>query len=148
MFNTKMKKILLAILTLVLVFSLLSLNTFAEDEKKVLVSDMANGANEMVTMVPTIGAIEGDEIPSVEDVQPEVKTDEEHISLDVLVEGLEGFSYKQVIMWAIGGLLIFLAIKKEMEPTLLLPRFSAVPFLNRFLTPERAVKNYNRSGKI
>ena len=28
---------------------------------------------------------------------------------------------KQVIMWAIGGLLIFLAIKKEMEPTLLLP---------------------------
>lgn len=28
---------------------------------------------------------------------------------------------KQVIMWIIGGLLIFLAIKKEMEPTLLLP---------------------------
>ena len=28
---------------------------------------------------------------------------------------------KMVIMWAIGGLLIFLAIKKEMEPTLLLP---------------------------
>ncbi len=28
---------------------------------------------------------------------------------------------KQVVMWAIGGLLIFLAIKKEMEPTLLLP---------------------------
>ncbi len=28
---------------------------------------------------------------------------------------------KQIVMWAIGGLLIFLAIKKEMEPTLLLP---------------------------
>ena len=28
---------------------------------------------------------------------------------------------KQVIMWCIGGLLIFLAIKKEMEPSLLLP---------------------------
>ncbi|MBE5950400.1 MAG: sodium ion-translocating decarboxylase subunit beta [Lachnospiraceae bacterium] len=28
---------------------------------------------------------------------------------------------KMVIMWAIGGTLIFLAIKKEMEPTLLLP---------------------------
>ncbi len=28
---------------------------------------------------------------------------------------------KQVAMWAIGGLLIFLAIKKDMEPTLLLP---------------------------
>ena len=29
--------------------------------------------------------------------------------------------YKQLIMWVIGGILIFLAIKKEMEPTLLLP---------------------------
>ncbi len=28
---------------------------------------------------------------------------------------------KQVIMWIIGGILIFLAIKKQMEPTLLLP---------------------------
>ncbi len=31
------------------------------------------------------------------------------------------FDPKMLIMWAIGGLLIFLAIKKEMEPTLLLP---------------------------
>ncbi len=29
--------------------------------------------------------------------------------------------WKYVVMWAIGGLLIFLAIKKDMEPTLLLP---------------------------
>ncbi len=29
--------------------------------------------------------------------------------------------WQQVVMWIIGGLLIFLAIKKEMEPTLLLP---------------------------
>ena len=29
--------------------------------------------------------------------------------------------YKQIVMWAIGGLLIYLAIKKDMEPTLLLP---------------------------
>ena len=36
--------------------------------------------------------------------------------------GMEPMSLlKMVIMWAIGGLLIFLAIKKEMEPTLLLP---------------------------
>ncbi len=44
---------------------------------------------------------------------------------------MEGFSslfsnalnlnYKQVIMWVIGGILIYLAIKKKMEPTLLLP---------------------------
>jgi len=29
--------------------------------------------------------------------------------------------WKMLVMWIIGGLLIFLAIKKEMEPTLLLP---------------------------
>ncbi len=29
--------------------------------------------------------------------------------------------WKYIVMWAIGGLLIFLAIKKDMEPTLLLP---------------------------
>ena len=28
---------------------------------------------------------------------------------------------KMVVMWCLGGLLIYLAIKKEMEPTLLLP---------------------------
>lgn len=34
---------------------------------------------------------------------------------------VEHFDYRMLIMWAIGGLLIFLAIKKNMEPTLLLP---------------------------
>ena len=29
--------------------------------------------------------------------------------------------WKQVVMWAIGGVLIYLAIAKDMEPTLLLP---------------------------
>ena len=29
--------------------------------------------------------------------------------------------WKMLVMWIIGGILIFLAIKKEMEPTLLLP---------------------------
>lgn len=33
----------------------------------------------------------------------------------------ENFDPRMLIMWAIGGLLIFLAIKKDMEPTLLLP---------------------------
>ena len=28
---------------------------------------------------------------------------------------------KMIIMWVIGGILIYLAIKKQMEPTLLLP---------------------------
>ena len=34
---------------------------------------------------------------------------------------LENFSPQMLVMWAIGGILIFLAIKKDMEPTLLLP---------------------------
>ena len=30
-------------------------------------------------------------------------------------------TWQQMVMWLIGGVLVFLAIKKEMEPTLLLP---------------------------
>ena len=33
----------------------------------------------------------------------------------------ELLDWRYVVMWAIGGILIFLAIKYEMEPTLLLP---------------------------
>lgn len=33
----------------------------------------------------------------------------------------EGDNWKMIVMWIIGGVLIYLAIKKEMEPTLLLP---------------------------
>ncbi len=33
----------------------------------------------------------------------------------------DGDNWKMIVMWIIGGILIFLAIKKEMEPTLLLP---------------------------
>ena len=29
--------------------------------------------------------------------------------------------WQMVLMWAVGGLLVYLAIAKEMEPTLLLP---------------------------
>ena len=44
--------------------------------------------------------------------------------MEVLFEGLLAFfttpgSWKMILMWVIGGVLIFLAIKKEMEPTLL-----------------------------
>ena len=34
---------------------------------------------------------------------------------------VKNFEWPMLIMWAIGGILIFLAIKKDMEPTLLLP---------------------------
>lgn len=41
--------------------------------------------------------------------------------MEVLYENILLLRLPQIIMWAIGGLLIYLAIKKDMEPTLLLP---------------------------
>lgn len=41
--------------------------------------------------------------------------------LSQIFEQLQVISYKHIIMWAIGALLIYLAIKKDMEPALLLP---------------------------
>ena len=43
------------------------------------------------------------------------------MNLAAIFENLTNLQIEQVIMWIIGGVLIFLAIKKEMEPTLLLP---------------------------
>ena len=41
--------------------------------------------------------------------------------MGVLYQNLFNLDVKMVIMWLIGGILIYLAIKKDMEPTLLLP---------------------------
>ncbi len=41
--------------------------------------------------------------------------------MDILIKGFQNVELGQIAMWIIGGILIFLAIKKEMEPTLLLP---------------------------
>lgn len=38
-----------------------------------------------------------------------------------ILENFTNITIQQVIMWAIGGILIYLAVKKDMEPTLLLP---------------------------
>lgn len=43
------------------------------------------------------------------------------MGLEFLIEYVQQITLPQVIMWLIGGLLIFLAIYKKMEPTLLLP---------------------------
>ncbi len=43
------------------------------------------------------------------------------VELASLFENITNLDIKQAIMWIIGGVLIYLAIKKEMEPTLLLP---------------------------
>ena len=41
--------------------------------------------------------------------------------MEVLYETLLQLQWQQVVMWIIGGMLIYLAIKKNMEPSLLLP---------------------------
>ncbi|WP_338634125.1 Glutaconyl-CoA decarboxylase subunit beta [Sporomusa ovata DSM 2662] len=47
--------------------------------------------------------------------------------LDELLMGFLGLTWKHVVMWAIGALLIYLAVKHDYEPSLLLPSgFGAV----------------------
>ena len=41
--------------------------------------------------------------------------------MEILYENMLALSWQHVVMWLIGGVLIYLAIKKDMEPTLLLP---------------------------
>lgn len=55
--------------------------------------------------------------------------------MEFLIETLSNVTWQHAVMWLIGGILIFLAIKKEMEPALLLPiGFGAIlvniPFSN------------------
>lgn len=42
-------------------------------------------------------------------------------NFEILYENFFELDWRMLVMWVIGGILIFLAIKKEMEPTLLLP---------------------------
>lgn len=41
--------------------------------------------------------------------------------MEFLYEAIAAVTWKHVVMWIIGGILIYLAIKKDMEPALLLP---------------------------
>ena len=41
--------------------------------------------------------------------------------MESILTNLAGISWQMIVMWIIGGVLIYLAIKKDMEPTLLLP---------------------------
>ncbi|MBO4940974.1 MAG: sodium ion-translocating decarboxylase subunit beta [Clostridia bacterium] len=41
--------------------------------------------------------------------------------MEIIYENILQIQWQQIVMWIIGGLLVYLAIKKEMEPTLLLP---------------------------
>ena len=44
-----------------------------------------------------------------------------YLKMEVLYENILQIQWQQIVMWAIGAILIYLAIKKDMEPTLLLP---------------------------
>ena len=55
--------------------------------------------------------------------------------MDFLIQGFLALTWQQVAMWAIGGLLIFLAIKKDMEPALLLPMGFGAILVNLPLSP-------------
>ena len=63
---------------------------------------------------------------------------------------VDNFDYRMLIMWAIGGLLIFLAIKKNMEPTLLLPIGFGVILVNLPLSGEvdRVVNGLPQEGAL
>ena len=54
---------------------------------------------------------------------------------DFLLEGFQNLTWQQVAMWAIGGILIYLAIKKDMEPALLLPMGFGAILVNLPLAP-------------
>ncbi len=60
-----------------------------------------------------------------------------------LFENFQYLQLNQVAMWIIGGLLIFLAIKKEMEPTLLLPMGLGAILVNLPINPEEAGEGIN-----
>lgn len=63
---------------------------------------------------------------------------------------IDNFDYRMLIMWAIGGLLIFLAIKKNMEPTLLLPIGFGVILVNLPLSGvvDRVVNGLPQEGAL
>lgn len=50
-----------------------------------------------------------------------ISTKKKGKTMGELFSNVTNITWQQVVMWAIGGILIYLAIKKDMEPTLLLP---------------------------
>ena len=61
-----------------------------------------------------------------QEIAPEESEKGEKSALEILLDLFKPVarvftSWRNIVMWVVGGLLIFLAIKKQMEPTLLLP---------------------------
>ena len=62
-----------------------------------------------------------------------------------LFANVTNITWQQVVMWVIGGVLIYLAIKKNMEPTLLLPMGFGAILVN--LPISGAVDRYYLNGE-
>ena len=41
--------------------------------------------------------------------------------MEAIYQNIFNITWQQIVMWVIGGVLIYLAVRKDMEPTLLLP---------------------------
>ena len=53
--------------------------------------------------------------------------------MEELIQNFSYITWQMLVMWGIGGVLIYLAIAKQMEPTLLLPMgFGAILVLRYF----------------
>ena len=51
--------------------------------------------------------------------------------MEVLLQNFAYITPQMLVMWAIGGVLIYLAIVRQMEPTLLLPMGFGAILVNR-----------------
>ena len=63
--------------------------------------------------------------------------------MDFLVQGILSVTWQQIVMYVIGGILIWLAIKKEYEPALLLPMGFGAILVN---LPQSGVLNQTMAG--
>ena len=70
--------------------------------------------------------------------------------LSFLVENLSAFAaaggWKYLVMWVIGGVLIYLAIRHDMEPTLLLPMGFGTILVN--IPSSGAITRFSETGEV
>ncbi len=70
--------------------------------------------------------------------------------LSFLVDNVSAFAaaggWKYLVMWVIGGLLIYLAIKHDMEPTLLLPMGFGTILVN--IPSSGAISHFSKTGEL
>ena len=65
--------------------------------------------------------------------------------MQILLEGFLSVTWQQIVMYCVGGLLIWLAIKKQLEPALLLPMGFGAILVN---LPNSGVLNQMMAGNI